>query len=116
MTVYERLGETCRKLHERAFTILCHLRILAFGLGMGDVFTDTGIPTHEIKLQETYAILVREVTLVTHPDDKVLELGVLVIIKPGVEFHDLRSVLIRLERLAQSIALCSRHLIVLADE
>lgn len=94
MTVYERLGETCRKLHERAFAVLRHLRVLTFGLGMSDIFADTRVPAHEIKLQETNAILVREVTLVTHPDNKVLKLGVLVIVKPSVELYDLGSILV----------------------
>ena len=90
----ERLGETCRELHKRAFTILRHLHILALSLGMSDVFSHAGVPAHEIELQETYAILIREIAFITHPDDEVLKLRVLVVIEPGIEFYDLSSVLV----------------------
>lgn len=105
MPADECLGEACRELYKRTFAVLCHLHVLALGLGMSDVFSHTGIPAHEIKLQETHAIFVRKIAFVTHPDDEILELGVLIVIKPSIELHNLGSILIRLERLAQSVAL-----------
>ena len=72
---------------------------------MSDVFSHAGIPAHEIELQETHAIFVWKVAFVAHPNDEILKLGVLVVIEPGIEFYDLGSVLVRLERLAQSVAL-----------
>lgn len=107
MPADERLSEARRELHERTFTVLCHLHVLALGLGMSDVFSHARIPAHEIELQETHAIFVRKIAFVTHPDDEILKLGVLIVIEPSIELHNLGSILIRLERLAQSVALSS---------
>ena len=105
MPVDECLGKACRELHERTLAVLRHLHVFAFSLGMSDVFSHTGIPAHEIELQEAYAIFVRKVAFVTHPDDEILELGVLIVIEPSIELHNLGSILVRLKRLAQSVAL-----------
>ena len=94
MPVDERLGEACRELHKRAFTILRHLHILALGLGMSDVFSHAGVPAHEVELQEAYAILIREIAFIAHSNDEVLKLRVLVVIEPGIELYDLGSVLV----------------------
>ena len=94
MPVDERLGEACRELNKRAFTILRHLHILALSLGMSDVFSHAGIPAHEVELQKAYAILVREVAFVAHSNDEVLKLGVLGVIEPCIELYDLGSILV----------------------
>ena len=94
MPVDERLGEACRELHKRAFTILRHLHILALSLGMSDVFSHAGIPAHEIELQETHAVFVWKVAFVAHPNDEILKLGVLVVIESCIELYDLGSILV----------------------
>ena len=96
----ERLGEARRELHERTFAVLRHLRVLALSLGMGDVFSHAGIPAHEIELQEAYAVFVRKIAFVAHPNDEILKLGILVVIEPCIELYDLGSILVRLKYLA----------------